>query len=143
MTAWGWWLVASGLLAALEVATLTLVFGMLSLASLVGLIVERSGGNPATQILIALASSVPLLLLARPFAQKYFFRNSPNLKTGIEGYIGRIAKVTMPIAPGAPGQVSVHGELWPATSSMQIDANASVVIDAVAGPNLVVSSQAK
>lgn len=141
MTTWGWWLVAAGLLAAAEIATLTLVFGMLSAACLVGLLAEGLGANVTAQILIALASSVPLLFVLRPFAQRFLHRTTPDLKSGTDGYIGRAATVTVAITPGTPGQVTLHGELWPATSSAACAQGESVRIDAIDGPNLVVSPQ--
>lgn len=138
MTAWGWWLVAAGLFAAAEIATLTLVLGMLSVASLVGLLAERLGAGVAAQILWALASSIPLLFLLRPFAQRYIHRNTPELVTGMGGYVGRTAKVTVAIAPGSPGQISVHGELWPASAAATLTVGASVVIDTVEGSGFTV-----
>jgi membrane protein implicated in regulation of membrane protease activity len=139
MAAWGWWLVAAGLLGAAEITTLTLVFGMLSLASLVGLLAEGLGAPPLAQVLIALASSVPLLLVLRPFAQRYLHRRTPELRSGAAGYIGRAAKVTEQITPSEPGKVTVHGEIWPAVATVAVTEGETVRIDAIDGPNLVVS----
>lgn len=117
MSDWVWWLVAAGALAAAEVATLTIFFGLLAVAALIGALVEVLGGSTPLQFIIALVSAVPLLAVVRPFTLKMFHRDTPDLVTGTAGYIGRPAIVTQQVAPRTPGQVSLHGEIWPAICS--------------------------
>jgi membrane-bound serine protease (ClpP class) len=59
--------------------------------------------------------------------------------TGVEALIGRRAQVLSAIAPRVPGQVTVHGELWRATSDEPIEPGTSVRITAVDGLTLTVT----
>lgn len=139
MSNWGWWLIAAGGLAALEVATTTLVFAMLAIAALVGSLVAVSGGSAPLQVWVALIAVLPLNLLVRPRAMKYWHRSTPDIVTGLAGYVGREAIVNEAISPKAPGQVTLHGELWPAISDLEIEVGATVVITAIKAPNLIVT----
>ena len=139
---WAWWLVAAGLLAAAEVATLTVFFGMLAISALLGAVLALGNVSTPWQFVIALVSAIPLLAVVRPLTLKLFHRNTPELITGTAGYIGRSALVTQTIAPLQPGQVSLLGELWPAvavTQDITIDIGALVTITALKGSTLTVS----
>ena len=56
--------------------------------------------------------------------------------TGAEGLIGAEGRALSPIAPHAPGQVAVHGEIWRATSTSPIDPGRPVRVRAVSGLTL-------
>jgi len=58
--------------------------------------------------------------------------------TGGEGMIGRIGEVREAIAPGAPGQLFVHGEIWRAVSDQPIAPGARARITAVHGLEVTV-----
>ncbi|HKI97547.1 MAG TPA: nodulation protein NfeD [bacterium] len=47
--------------------------------------------------------------------------------------VGRVARVTEAVAPGQPGVVIVNGELWRATAAVPLEADTTVVIEAVEG----------
>jgi membrane-bound serine protease (ClpP class) len=59
--------------------------------------------------------------------------------TGSAGMLGTAARAVGPIAPGTPGRVSTHGEIWNATASEPIAAGEEVVVSAVDGLTLIVS----
>ena len=59
--------------------------------------------------------------------------------TGAEAMVGEQGHALAPIAPGAFGQVSVHGEIWRATSGASIAAGDRVRVTAVNGLTLTVS----
>jgi membrane-bound serine protease (ClpP class) len=61
-----------------------------------------------------------------------------NATTGSEGMIGKIGEVREPIAPGIPGRVFVHGEIWRAVSDAQMAAGSRVRVTAVRGLELIV-----
>src|SRR5262249_7497918 len=44
-----------------------------------------------------------------------------TVKTGAEGLVGEIGEVREAIAPGVPGKVFVHGEIWRAASGEPIE----------------------
>jgi len=60
-------------------------------------------------------------------------------KTGSEGLIGEIGVVRDAIAPGTPGRLFVHGELWRAASAVPLGPGARARIAAVHGLELVVN----
>lgn len=53
--------------------------------------------------------------------------------TGAEGLVGEVGEVREAIAPGTPGKVFVHGEIWRATSSDALGAGARARVKAVNG----------
>jgi len=53
--------------------------------------------------------------------------------TGREGLIGEIGEVREAIAPGAPGRVFIHGEIWRAVSDEPIGVGARACVTAVKG----------
>jgi membrane-bound serine protease (ClpP class) len=52
--------------------------------------------------------------------------------------IGEIGQATSAIAPGAPGTIRAHGEIWTATSDAPIAAGQPVRIVAVKGLSVTV-----
>jgi membrane-bound serine protease (ClpP class) len=58
--------------------------------------------------------------------------------TGQEGLIGEIGEVRDPIAPGTPGHVFVHGEIWRAVSDAALAPGARARVTAVRGLEVVV-----
>jgi membrane-bound serine protease (ClpP class) len=58
--------------------------------------------------------------------------------TGVEGLVGERGGTLTGIAPGAPGQVRVHGEIWRATSTVPLDAGRPVRVNGVDGLTLQV-----
>ena len=143
MSEWVWWLVAAGLLAAAEAATLTIFFGMLAISAVIGSVVAAAGGSTPLQFIVALASAFPLVAVVRPVTLRLFHRNTPELITGTAGYVGKSAKVTQTIAPRQPGQVSLLGELWPAVSvdpDQTIEAGGLVRITGLQGSTLFVQA---
>jgi membrane-bound serine protease (ClpP class) len=62
--------------------------------------------------------------------------------TGIEGMIGDIGRARCDIAPGAAGQVDIHGEIWRAQSATHIAAGQPVRVTAVNGLTLMVEASA-
>jgi membrane-bound serine protease (ClpP class) len=60
------------------------------------------------------------------------------VKTGPEGLLGEVGEVREAIAPGAPGKVFVHGEIWRAVSSEALGAGARARIKSIKGLELEV-----
>ena len=60
-------------------------------------------------------------------------------QTGREGLVGEVGVVREAIAPGAPGRMFVHGELWRAASDVSIVAGARARVSAVHGLELIVT----
>jgi membrane-bound serine protease (ClpP class) len=58
--------------------------------------------------------------------------------TGEAGMIGESGVVVMAIAPGRPGRVTTHGEIWQAEASEAIPEGSRVRITAIQGLTLTV-----
>jgi membrane-bound serine protease (ClpP class) len=87
---------------------------------------------------VALAVSAITLFLGRLALRAH--RQPPV--TGIEGMIGDIGRARDDIAPGAAGQVDIHGEIWRAQSATPIAAGQPVRVTAVDGLTLTVEASA-
>jgi membrane-bound serine protease (ClpP class) len=59
--------------------------------------------------------------------------------TGTAGMLGEIGQVRAAIAPGAPGRVTTHGEIWAATAGEPIAEGEEVVVTGVDGLTLTVA----
>ena len=79
-------------------------------------------------------SAILILLVQLGIASQ---RRRPT--TGTAGMLGTAARAIVPIAPGTPGRVSTHGEIWNATASESIAAGEEVFVTAVDGLTLTVS----
>lgn len=58
--------------------------------------------------------------------------------TGAEGLVGEHGNTLTTIAPGAPGQVTVHGEIWRAVSAVPLETGRPVRVSGVDGLTLSV-----
>jgi membrane-bound serine protease (ClpP class) len=58
--------------------------------------------------------------------------------TGQEGLIGQIGLVREPIAPGTPGRIFVHGEIWRAVSDAPIEVGTRACVIGVRGLEVIV-----
>ncbi|MGH7923058.1 MAG: NfeD family protein, partial [Candidatus Binatus sp.] len=57
---------------------------------------------------------------------------------GAEGIVGEVGEVREAIAPGAPGKVFVHGEIWRAVSTDALSAGARARVKSINGLELEV-----
>jgi membrane protein implicated in regulation of membrane protease activity len=139
MADWLIWLIVAGVLAVVEVTTLTLVLGMLAVAALGASVVAAVGAPPAVQVATFAAGSVVLLGLVRPVARRH--RHMPvGLRTGTDALVGRRG-LALTIVDAHGGQVRVGGEVWTARSyddNAVIPAGASVDIAQIDGATAVV-----
>lgn len=84
----------------------------------------------------ALTVSIPLGLITA-FLMSIALRARQNkVVTGTQGMVGEIGLAQTPLSPS--GKVFVHGEVWDATSSADVDAGQSVIVRRVEGLRLQV-----
>ena len=62
--------------------------------------------------------------------------------TGAEGIVGEVGEVREAIAPGAPGKVFVHGEIWRAVSADALNPGARALVKSINGLELQVQKVA-
>jgi len=103
------------------------------------LLVDRSETDLAINrgIIIGAAGAMSVLILGVGYLAIH--GRGRRATTGREGLIGQIGVVREAIAPGTPGRLFVHGELWRAVSAVPLEAGARAQIAAVQGLELVVN----
>jgi membrane protein implicated in regulation of membrane protease activity len=114
MDEWVWWMIAGGVLAVGEIATLGFFLGPIAIAAVTAAIVALAGGGLAVQWIVFIAMSLASLLVLRPVAKRHL-RTPGQLRTGTAALIGRPAVVLERVDRDG-GQVKLAGEVWSARS---------------------------
>ena len=114
MDDWVWWMIAAGVFAIGEIATLGFFLGPIAIAAVTAAIVALAGGGLAAQWIVFIAVSLASLLVLRPIARRHL-RTPSQLRTGTAALIGRSAVVLERVDRDG-GQVKLAGEVWSARS---------------------------
>lgn len=115
-TQWLWWVAGALVLGLVEVASLDLVFAMLTAAALVAAAVAYAGASFTVQVLVFSGTAALLLLVVRPLALKKLKPAGPAQLTGTAAHVGRTAEV-LSVVTDRSGQVKLAGEVWSARSA--------------------------
>ena len=107
------WLIAAGLFAAGEVASLDLVLLMFAGGALAGTLVALIGLGVPLQLLAFVLVSVALLAVVRPIARRQLEQSTPLTAIGAATLVGRTAKVTRPIDRHS-GRIKLDADEWSA-----------------------------
>lgn len=113
MPAWLLWLIASGLFAAGEMASLDLVLLMFAGGALGGMAVALVGGATVLQMIAFIVVSGVLLALVRPVAKRHLTERTPLQLDGVDTLIGRTAKVTRDV-DASGGRIRMGADEWTA-----------------------------
>jgi membrane protein implicated in regulation of membrane protease activity len=109
---WVVWLIAAVVLGVAEYFTLTLAFGLLAAAALVGAVVAGFGGSLLAQVLAFAITGGVGLLIVRPIARRQMSR--PQLvREGSYALVGKKAVVVEEVT-GMQGLIKLSGEVWSA-----------------------------
>lgn len=148
MSIW-WWLVIALILAAVEIATVDLIFLMLAGAAVAAGISQLLGLEVLGQGIVFAIVALVLLGLVRPWAKNFLQRRTPDVLTNAQALVGKPALVTQLVTVNG-GQVRLDGEIWsarlaPATAAalavgtpvtvVQIDGATAVVIPTDPNPS--------
>jgi membrane protein implicated in regulation of membrane protease activity len=114
MDDWVWWMIAAGVFAIGEIATLGFFLGPIAIAAVTAAIVALVGGGLAVQWILFIAVSLASLLVLRPIARRHL-RTPSQLRTGTAALVGRQAVVLERVDRDG-GQVKLAGEVWSARS---------------------------
>jgi membrane protein implicated in regulation of membrane protease activity len=117
---WVWWLVAAGVLAVGEIATLGFFLGPIAVAASAAAIVALAGAGLAIQWVVFIAASLGSVLVLRPIARRHL-KTPASLRTGTAALVGAPAVVLQRV-DGNGGQVRIGGEVWSARSYDEDDA---------------------
>lgn len=111
------WLALALVLAAVEVATLNLVFVMLAVGALGAALAAAVGGPFVVQVLVAVVVALLLLSLLRPLLVRRL-RTGEGTLTGAAALVGREARVIETVTETG-GRVKLHGEVWSARTAVR------------------------
>lgn len=111
---WIVWLIVAAVLGAVEIATVTLAFGVVAAGALVAAVAGAAGGGLPVQFGAFVAASAVGLGVARPLAMRHV-RQPPLLRTGAAALIGRTAVVVEEVT-GQGGRVRIGADLWSSRS---------------------------
>lgn len=114
MDPWLIWLIAAGVLAVAEMASLTLVLLMLAGGAAAGSITAAAGAPAAVQIVVAAVATLALLGVVRPVARRHLLP-SGRARTGTDALVGMQA-VVLSAVDHEDGRVRLNGAEWSARS---------------------------
>jgi membrane protein implicated in regulation of membrane protease activity len=109
---WVWWMIAAGVLAIGEIATLGFFLGPIAVAATLAAIVAVAGAGLAAQWIVFIAASLSTLLVLRPIARRHL-KTPARLRTGAAALVGGRA-IVLERVDADGGQVKIGGEVWSA-----------------------------
>ena len=112
MEDWVWWMIAAGVFAIGEIATLGFFLGPIAVAATLTAIVALVGGGLAVQWIVFIAASLGSVLVLRPVARRHL-KTPPRIRTGTAALVGGRAVVLQRVDANG-GQVKIGGETWSA-----------------------------
>jgi len=113
-------MIAAGVLAAGEIATMGFFLGPIAIAATLAALVALVGGGLAAQWIVFIAASLGSLLVLRPIARRHL-RTPAALRTGTAALVGSPAVVLERVDRDG-GQVKIGGEVWTARAYDEDDA---------------------
>jgi membrane protein implicated in regulation of membrane protease activity len=120
MEEWVWWMIAAGVLAVGEIATLGFFLGPIAVAATLAAVVALAGAGLAAQWIVFIAASLGSVLVLRPIARRHL-KTPPRIRTGTAALAGGRAIVLERVDANG-GQVKIGGEVWSARSYDEEDA---------------------
>jgi membrane protein implicated in regulation of membrane protease activity len=120
MDEWVWWMIAAGILAVGEIATVSFFLGPIAVAAVLSAIVALAGAPLAAQWIVFIVASLGSLVVLRPIARRHL-RTPAQIRTGTAALVGAPA-IVLERVDGRAGQVKIAGEIWSARSYDEDDA---------------------
>ena len=117
MAAWLLWLIAAGLFAAGEVASLDLVLLMFAGGALGGMTLALLGAASFVQVIAFIVVSGVLLALVRPVATRHLTQRTPLQLDGVDALIGRTARVSQAVDAHS-GRIRLGADEWSARTQL-------------------------
>jgi membrane protein implicated in regulation of membrane protease activity len=117
---WVWWLIAAGVLAIGEIATLGFFLGPIAVAATLAAVVALVGAGLAVQWVVFIAASLGSVLVLRPIARRHL-KTPARIRTGTAALVGGRAVVLERVDANG-GQVRIGGEVWTARAYDEDDA---------------------
>jgi membrane protein implicated in regulation of membrane protease activity len=128
MDPWLLWLIAAGLFAAGELASVDFVLLMFAGGALGGMAVALLGGAVALQFAAFVLVSLALIVVVRPIARRHLMEGTPQMLDGVDAVVGRTARVTQAVDRHS-GRIKLDADEWTARS--QYDGEAFAIGETV------------
>jgi len=112
MDDWVWWIVAAGLLAVGEMATVSFFLGPIAVAAVLAAVVAAAGVGLPVQWIVFILASLGSLAVLRPIARRHL-RTPARIRTGTAALVGGPATVVERVDRSG-GCVKIGGEIWTA-----------------------------
>jgi len=125
---WLLWLIAAGLFAAGELASVDFVLLMFAGGALGGMAVALLGGAVALQLVAFVLVSLTLMVVVRPIARRHLMEGTPQMLDGVDAVVGRTARVTQAVDRHS-GRIKLGADEWTARS--QYDGEAFAIGETV------------
>ena len=141
MAAWLLWLIAAGLFAGGEVASLDLVLLMFAGGALGGMSVALVSDSVLLQLSAFVVVSATLLFVVRPIAKRHLVDRTPEQIDGVAVNVGRTAVVSQRVDNDS-GRVRMGDDEWTARTQLDEEAyevGTEVRIVQIEGPIAYVS----
>jgi membrane protein implicated in regulation of membrane protease activity len=113
-------LIAAGVLAIGEIATLGFFLGPIAVAATLAAVVALVGAGLAVQWVVFIAASLGSVLVLRPIARRHL-KTPARIRTGTAALVGGRAVVLERVDANG-GQVRIGGEVWTARAYDEDDA---------------------
>jgi membrane protein implicated in regulation of membrane protease activity len=117
VAAWLLWLIAAGVLAGGEVASLDLVLLMFAGGALGGMSAALLTDSVVVQLVAFVVVSVGLLAVVRPVAKRHLVDRTPEQIDGVQALVGRTAVVSQRV-DATGGQVRMGHDEWSARTQL-------------------------
>jgi membrane protein implicated in regulation of membrane protease activity len=121
VAAWLLWLIAAGLFAAGEMASLDLVLLMFAGGALGGMGVALTGLGVPFQLAAFLIVSAALLVVVRPIAKRHLVDRTPEQIDGVAVFVGRTAVVSQRV-DNDTGRIRLGSDEWSARTQLDDEA---------------------
>lgn len=138
---WLAWVGVALVLAAVEAATVSFVFLMLSGGALAAAVATALGASFPLQVLIAVVVSGALLALARPVIKRKFMVADASHTIGARSLVGKHAHVLQTVTEN-DGRVKLNGETWSArtlSGAVQCQPGQEVRVVSIEGATVIVT----
>jgi membrane protein implicated in regulation of membrane protease activity len=112
MEDWVWWMIAAGVLAIGEIATVSFFLGPIAVAAMLAAVVAVVGAGLAAQWIVFIVTSIASLGILRPIAKRHI-KMPARIRTGTAALVGSRA-IVLERVDADGGQVKIGGEVWTA-----------------------------
>lgn len=136
---WLAWLLVSLLCLVLELTNGDFFIMCFAIGSVAAAIVSAFSDSFTLQVIVFAVVSALSIFFVRPFALKYLHKNKDNRVSNADAIIGRIGKVTEPIAANGYGRVKVDGDSWKAVAANNLAIEEGTTVRIVALNSIIVT----